>query len=218
MSKKSFLSTPLILIVIVICVFTATRFVNSQVWCCGDMWQYNMGKMQEMMRGRLPPGIEPSNLPNPDSPGAKLLVRYCTQCHNLPSPAMHTSEEWPKIAQRMFGRLSMMSGMRKERTNMMWMKAPSLKEQEIIVYYLKAHSLKTITPETLSSDTSPDAITFKNACSQCHNLPDPQLHTVDEWPDVVERMQVNMKIMGENVISDMEKKKIISYLVKHAKE
>ena len=43
--------------------------------------------MQEMMRGRLPEGIQRETLPKPDDPGAKLLIRYCGQCHNLPSPS-----------------------------------------------------------------------------------------------------------------------------------
>ena len=53
--------------------------------------------MQEMMSGRLPPGIKPEALPDPGSPGAKFLNSYCTQCHNLPSPLMHTAEEWPVV-------------------------------------------------------------------------------------------------------------------------
>ena len=181
------------------------------------MYQNHMEMMQEMMGGRLPPGIEPEDLPGPNSRGAKLFVRYCTQCHNLPSPGMHTSEEWPEVAQRMFNRLSMMSGMREEWMGMMWMKAPSAEEQEIIVSYLKSNSLKPVAPGSLPSPESSGAIAFKGVCSQCHALPDPKLHNAQEWPGVVERMRVNMQIMGKPVITEAEKEKIVSYLSQYAK-
>ncbi len=204
--------------VFTICIFLVNKLGHSQEPCCRWANQDNMEMMQDMMSGRLPPGIEPEDLPEPDSKGAKLLVRYCTQCHNLPSPSMHTSQEWPEVARRMFNRLSWMSGMKEEWMGMMWMKAPSANEQKDIVAYLKAHSLKSITPDLVPLPESPGAESFKNACSQCHALPDPKLHTAEEWPAVVERMRVNMKIMDKPVITDQEKEKIITYLEKNAKQ
>ena len=65
--------------------------------------------MQQMMGGMLPPGITPQDLPDPESRGAKLLSRYCSQYHNLPSPRMHTAEDWPRIAGRMLSRERMMT-------------------------------------------------------------------------------------------------------------
>ena len=101
---------------------------------------------------------------------------------------------------------------------MMWMKAPSVEEQEVIVDYLKAHSLKPITPGALPSLESPEAISFKNVCSQCHALPDPKLHTAGEWTNVVERMRINMRVMGKPVITDQEKNEIVGYLAQHARQ
>ena len=204
--------------VLIIGILITNKHGYSQEPCCRLSNQDNMEMMQDMMSGRLPPGIEPEDLPEPDSTGAKLLVRYCTQCHTLPSPSMHTAQEWPEVTQRMFNRLSWMSGMREEWMGMMWMKAPSPNEQKDIVAYLKANSLKPIRPDTIPSPDSPGAISFKNTCSQCHALPDPKLHIAEEWPAVVERMRVNMKIMGKPVITDQEKEKTISYLVNNAKE
>lgn len=37
--------------------------------------------MKEMMDALLPPGINPENLPDPQSTGAQLLAQHCTQCH-----------------------------------------------------------------------------------------------------------------------------------------
>lgn len=192
------------ILVFIICFFVANKFGHTQAPCCGGGWtdQDNMDKMHDMMSGRLPPGIEPEDLPKPDSKGAKLLVRYCTQCHNLSSPSMHSSEEWPTVTQRMFNRLSWMSGMREEWMGMMWMKAPTPEEKREIVAYLKEYSLKSIASDIIPFPESPGAISFKNTCSQCHALPDPKIHTAEEWPAVVERMKVNMKIMEKPVITD----------------
>jgi hypothetical protein len=57
--------------------------------------------MQRMMGDALPPGIDPAPLPEPHSQGARLLKRFCTQCHALPDPKQHTVREWPDVVARM---------------------------------------------------------------------------------------------------------------------
>lgn len=165
--------------------------------------------MQRMMPGMLPPEIKRENLPDPDSRGAKLLTHYCNQCHNLPSPAMHTAEEWPAVTSRMFARMSMMSGM-------MGIENPSSEEQLIIISYLKANSLKSVSPGMLPSPASKGAVLFKEACSRCHALPDPSIHTPQEWRAVVQRMRGNMQAMGKRVITNEEMTEIVAYLSNHA--
>lgn len=167
--------------------------------------------MQRMMPGMLPPGIIPENLPDPESHGARLLTHYCNQCHNLPSPKMHTAEEWPAVTGRMFARMAMMSGM-------MGIETPSSEEQLLIISYLKAHSLKSVSPHMLPSPESKGAILFKETCSQCHALPDPKLHTAQEWSTVVERMQGNMQAMDRRLITDQERTEIVSYLSNYARK
>lgn len=171
--------------------------------------------MNSMMPGMLPPGIKPENLPDRNGRGAGLLTRYCTQCHELPSPSMHTAEEWPVIAGRMFARLSMTSGGKGMR--MMNMENPSAAEQDTIIDYLKEHSLKSITVGELPAQGSPGATLFKERCSQCHSLPDPKLHTADEWPGIIERMRANMKFMGRKPIAENEEKTMVKYLADHAR-
>jgi cytochrome c5 len=170
--------------------------------------------MQKMMPDMLPPGIKPEALPEPNSRGAKLLDRYCSQCHNLPSPAMRSSAEWPVITNRMFSRMSMMSGM----MGMMNVENPSSEEQQTIVAYLQAHSMRTISPGALPAPESRGAVLFRDACSQCHSLPDPQLHTASEWPKVLYRMRGNMESMKKKVISEQNRKTIEEYLMNHARE
>jgi len=48
-----------------------------------------------MLERILPPTFELGQVPAAKSRGARLLVRYCVQCHNLPNPAMHHARNGP---------------------------------------------------------------------------------------------------------------------------
>ena len=199
---------------------TAQQRTNDQP-AAGEGQNSMQQMMRTMMSDVVPPGVKPNNLPAPGSAGAKLMARYCIQCHNLPSPMMHSAAEWPGVADRMFQRMTMcsrMSGMGmmgkmggmgmkgmmggtsgNAMMGMMNVKAPSAKEQEIIVAYLKEHSLKSIQPGALPSPRTKGAILFAATCAQCHALPDPRQHTAQQWPPVVARMRENMVAMGKTV-------------------
>ncbi|TKS59307.1 MAG: hypothetical protein EWM72_02319 [Nitrospira sp.] len=165
--------------------------------------------MQGMMSGILPPGIEPDNLPKPESQGARALSTYCSQCHNLPSPRMHPAEDWPRVASRMLIRERMMAGMR---GMMMQVKAPTSQEEEILMQYLKTHALQALASGTVPAPDTVGAALFQQTCSQCHALPDPKQHTAVEWSVVVNRMRQNIKSMGRREIIDQEAKDITAYL------
>jgi len=174
--------------------------------------------MHEMMGGRLPPGLDPEALPEPESPGARLLARYCTPCHNLPAPAMHTAEEWPAVAARMFNRMTMMwgrGGMGRMMARWSTFKVPTDREQELILGYLQEHGLRPASGASLGPD-APGLDLFRQTCSRCHALPNPTLHTADEWPAVVERMRKNMGTMGRRVITQRERDTIVNYLATRA--
>lgn len=177
----------------------------------------DQGEMREMMQGMmggiLPPGVQPEALPDANGEGARLLAKYCAQCHNLPSPRMQTAEEWPRIAERMFARERRMAGMR---GMMMEVSAPTPQEEAILLDYLKAHAMRALPPGTVPSPDSPGATLFQQICSRCHALPDPKQHTPSEWPAVVERMRSNMLAMGKRVITEQEREEIVDYLAKHA--
>lgn len=164
--------------------------------------------MQQMMGGMLPPGIDPRNLPEPESRGAALLKTYCTQCHRLPSPAMHQAEDWPRTVGRMVARDRMMSGMR---GMMMSVKAPTPEEVAALMTYLQQHALRAFPPGVPLPD-SPGSAPFQQTCTQCHALPDPSLHTGAEWATVVERMRSHMGTMGKLVITPAEADEILRYL------
>jgi cytochrome c5 len=179
------------------------------------------GRMQEMMNGRFPPGVKPETLPEPDTPGAKLFVRYCSQCHNLPSPSMHTAEEWPAITARMIDRMKRMAQMpgmmRRGMMRKMAVQTLTTEEEQAVLAYLQQHALKPARPETLGPSDAPGLSLFKKTCSRCHALPDPSLHTAAEWPGVAERMRTNMKTMGKPVITDQERDEIVGYLSRRAR-
>jgi len=46
------------------------------------------GVLRAAMLSLPPAGIRAESLPDPASPGARVLVQYCTLCHALPSPAV----------------------------------------------------------------------------------------------------------------------------------
>jgi hypothetical protein len=73
-----------------------------------------------------------STLPDPGSPGAKLVTDYCTQCHVAPAPILHTKEEWANVVGRMHGNL--------ERGTNSRIRAPDEKQLETIFTYLQQHA------------------------------------------------------------------------------
>lgn len=171
--------------------------------------------MQQMMGGMLLPGVKSQDLPEPDSQGAKLLSTYCTQCHNLPSPRMHTAEDWPRVAGRMLTRERMMVGMR---GMMMRVKAPTPKDEKALLEYLKTQAMHALAPGTVPAPDSPGAALFQQSCAQCHALPDPRQHAASEWSAVVDRMRQNMMAMGRREITDREARDITAYLERHSSE
>lgn len=174
-----------------------------------------MGMMRGMMGEQMPPGIDPANLPDPQSEGARLIQRYCSQCHNLPVPGIHTAAEWPNVVARMNHRMQMMSG-----RGGMWMmhdiKAPSEQELDTLIRYLQANALEVMDTTEHPGIDSPAGIAFQQTCSRCHSLPDPKQHTTAEWPTVVERMTRNMAKMGKSVPDKTALEEIVSFLQKHA--
>jgi hypothetical protein len=148
----------------------------------------------------LPPTFEARQLPEAKSPGARLTIQYCVQCHNLPNPAMHHAAKWPSIVNRMVPRMEGRGNMGKLMADMMaGVKAPSLEEVKILVAYLRKHAQKPLDPKKFPEAFTAAGEPFRLACNQCHVLPDPQRYTAKEWPAVVARMQENMEWMNRVV-------------------
>lgn len=147
------------------------------------------GRMLERI---LPPAIEPAQLPDPDSAGARHTVRYCVQCHNLPNPHMHTAARWAPVVERMVWRMQGNGNMGALMKDMMAeVQVPAGDELAVLRGYLQKHGQREIDPNHPALATRPGQM-YSIACSQCHALPDPRRHTAREWPAVVERMKGHM--------------------------
>lgn len=165
----------------------------------------------------LPDGIPAEQLPEPDSRGARLVARYCSQCHGIPSPRRHAEEDWEATVRRMVRRMDHMAGMMGRGMmrgmrggGMMDVEAPSSAEARRILAYLEEHSLKATPEGALPPGEGRES--FARACSRCHALPDPAQHTAEEWSVVVERMREHMERMEVEELSDPETNRIVRYL------
>jgi len=151
----------------------------------------------------LPPGLPAESLPEPASPGAKILAQYCTQCHALASPAMHGPVDWPGVVRRMWVRIDMMAGA-------LGVQIPSTAQRAQLLAYLQAHALKVA--ENLPA--GPGRETFEAVCSRCHVLADPRVHSPPDWPVVVMRMEKNMEKMKVSGVTREQATAIVTYLQK----
>ena len=148
----------------------------------------------------LPPTFEAAKLPQPHSEGARLVKRYCVQCHNLPNPAMHAAGRWPSVVERMVLRMRGKGNLGPLMTEMMaGVEAPSEKEHRALLSYLRRHAQKPLDPGKYPEAFQPTGQSFRLACNQCHVLPDPRRYTAAQWPKVVTRMQENMEWMNRVV-------------------
>ena len=134
----------------------------------------------------LPPaGLAAGDLPDPLSRDAQLLVTYCSQCHPLPSPTAHSATDWPSVARRMWLRMEWLP-------SSLGVKVPTPGERYEILTYLTSNALK-VSGSVLPPGQGRDE--FAVVCSQCHALPDPRVHSADDWPAVYARMERNMERM-----------------------
>jgi hypothetical protein len=179
-----------------------------------------------MLERVLPPTFELRQLPERKSRGARLLVQYCVQCHNLPNPAMHHAAKWPGIFERMAVRMRGKGNLGELMREMMAsVEAPTVAEAEILLAYLQKNSQRPLDPKKYPAVNLPEGQSFKLACQQCHVLPDPKRHTASEWPAVVARMEKNLEWMNRVVGNRPEPdepqlkiEEINAFLVKYARK
>jgi hypothetical protein len=111
-------------------------------------------------------------------------------------------------------RMQMMSG-----PGMMEMMVESPDESELqaILGYLQEYAQKPIDEAQYDDLDTSAGRAFQSTCSLCHALPDPQQHTAEEWPVVVERMKQNMVTQGKAVPNEATIEEIVGFLQRHAK-
>ena len=151
----------------------------------------------------LPPTtFSAADLPEPTSPAATLLVKNCSQCHAVPSPAMHAATDWPRILRRMWLRMDMLP-------DSFQISVPAVGDRAMLSRYLMANALK-VAGEDLPAGAGRDK--FAEMCSRCHTLPDPRVHSPQDWPGVFMRMEENMNRMHVRPPNRAETEAILLYL------
>lgn len=151
----------------------------------------------------LPPaGITAADLPDPASAGAQVLATHCAQCHELPSPAMHSATDWPSVVRRMWVRMDRLPGS-------LAVSVPDGNARSAMLSYLTTHALPVSTA-TLPAGAGRDE--FVAICSRCHALPDPRVHSPEDWLTVLLRMERNMERMNVVPATPAETAGIVTYL------
>lgn len=164
------------------------------------------------MKEVLPPPFTGS-LPAKDSKGAKLLGFYCVQCHTMPSPGLHSADDWPKVVARMIERINRY---RSTNSELHKVKEPTPAELGELLAYLQKFGFKMIDPARYPDLDSDTGQAFRKVCATCHALPDPTIHSDEQWRVVVLRMRENMKLLGVADPGDSELAKVIGFLQAHA--
>lgn len=149
-----------------------------------------------------PPDVKPADLPEPNSRGAQLVSQFCAQCHNLPTPAMHSATDWPSVARRMWLRMEWLPAT-------LGVKVPAMAERFVMLDYLTANALK-VSAANLPAGAGRES--FELVCSRCHALPDPRVHSPADWPAVFSRMQQNMERMKVAPLTRSQTSDILLYL------
>ena len=179
-----------------------------------------------MLERILPPTFDPARLPESQGRGARLLRRYCVQCHNLPNPAMHDARRWPLVLERMVLRMRGKGNMGVLMKDLMaGVEAPDETEYRSLLAYLGRNAQTAIAPKRYPELATPAGESFRLACQQCHVLPDPKRYTAAQWPKVVARMQENMewmnRVVGTSPVAgepQLRVEEINAFLAKYARK
>lgn len=72
---------------------------------------------------------------------------------------------------------------------------------------------KVVLPEP----ESVGAKVMKANCSSCHAAPSPAVHTAEEWPNTLYRMQEHRRMNGYALITPEQLEPLLDYLKRHSK-
>ena len=201
-----YLLSAIIIFTLLLCVLTSFLVYDQVSAIAMDKKLHQEG---ERMRTTIfPEGLDKgAMIPERESKGGSLFNKYCSQCHNIPNPVMHSGNEWPMAFERMVRHARTIG------TTYEGIALPTLQEKKEIITYLQRNGLKAL-PEDDPSLKGAEAIQFLWFCSTCHAPPDPILHSPKEWKKVVEKMNKNRTSSGRSTMSKTEIDKILKFLSK----
>lgn len=189
----------------------------------GQRW-----RMISSVGAGLPPiSYSPEDLPEPDSRGAGLIQVYCTQCHWIPVPQMHTAAEWPVLMRRMVLRARTLQdrlggplteGLLGEvlMAGISTADVPTQGQVDTMLAYLNRNALEPATPQGLGEGE--EARFYVQECSICHEAPSPLAHTPAEWEEIVGRMQSNMAAVNVEPYDGETVDRVLAYLRERSRE
>lgn len=163
-----------------------------------DEWEKNTRRLA------IPGGVKAQQLPDPQHKGAILYAKYCNQCHGLPSPRMHSTDDWPLRFEKMMDHVSLLAGASPE------VKIPADTERQEIVSFLKGNGFTGL-PANSPLLGEPKAFNATWFCSACHAVPDPRQFPAGEWSKIVERMNIYRRKQGRKEMSKSDRKAVVDF-------
>ncbi len=167
----------------------------------------------ETRKDIMPPDMAASQLPEPGSPGAKALQRYCTQCHYLTGPGRHTREEWTDVLRRMDALMGI-SHFYRGLLGRVAMPEPA--EKAVLREYLDRHALKALAPPAPGMPPSGALMgperAWRAICGDCHAAPDPRAYPEAAWPALLARMEARRGVMARQPLTGAQKAAVEDYL------
>lgn len=155
----------------------------------------------------IPGGLTAEKLPEPDGRGARLFASYCSQCHNLPNPKMHSTDDWPIMFEKMTEHARLMAGLNPD----IKMLVPNEKVE--IISYLTRNGFVAL-PGNAALLKEPEAFGVIWFCSVCHAIPDPKQFSPQEWSKIVDRMNDYRNKQGREEMTKSDRNAIINFLTK----
>lgn len=176
-------------------------------------------------RGLTPSGFTAADLPEPHSTGAGYVEVYCTQCHWLPTPQLHSAAEWPDLVRGMVLRMRLVQrrvrgpllervGREGIQPTVRYVTVPDAEQVDSIRAYLVRNALPVARPGEIPAGRR--GALFEARCSVCHQTPSPKAHTAAEWKNVVPRMQENMRLARADTLTTAQMRAIEALLVSRA--
>lgn len=147
------------------------------------------------------------------------MKAYCVQCHEIPTPRMHSAADWPILMRRMMLRATtlhehMGGPLTTELVGDIRMSGlastfvPSPEDRDTLIAYLQRNALQVVQPGDLGDD--PEARFYAEKCSICHGIPSPAAHA--DWGPVLDRMQVDMALQDVAPLEDADLERIAAFL------
>jgi hypothetical protein len=117
---------------------------------------------------------------------------------------MHSATDWPGVVRRMWLRMERLPASAN-------VQLPDPGARATMLTYLMNNGLK------VSGAVLPPGqgrAEFAEVCSRCHALPDPNVHSAQDWLAVFLRMERNMERMNVRPPTQAETSGILAYLQK----